>query len=260
MPPAYLLLVDDAPEVRTIVAVLCDRAGFRLDACGSVAAAWALLQTTRPDLILLDVQLPQQSGVELCRLVRAADVPLRTTPVALFTHWGVPGDVVAGLEAGADYVVSKDLLSDPARWPGRVSEILAHAAGRREKGVLTYVHGAGDMSLAPPSDWVDVINQAWHRILVRPLGGEVARVVVRRALRQVSDAWPAALQPGAAAWEGTEFPPDWQALARRPEAAALLAAALAEQTGCLVGTEEAASFRAALAPLGVGPEFTRPQR
>ncbi len=148
MPPSHLLLVDDSPEVRAIVAHLCKRSGIRLDACPAVAPAWDFLQQQTPDLVLLDVQMPPVSGIELCRLVRAAPEPLRGTPVALFTHWGVPEDVVAGLETGADYVVSKDLLSVPAQWQRRVSEIFRRDAGLRQTASLAYKPEAGDKSRA----------------------------------------------------------------------------------------------------------------
>src|SRR5260370_5759735 len=105
----------------------------------------------------------------------------------------------------------------------------------------------------PPANWVDVLNQCFHRSLVRRVGREVGRIVVRRALGQAGASRPEVLEAG----EAPAIPPDWAALARRPGAAFLLAAALAEQLECLVGTEEAAGVRAALGPLLVGPEVTR---
>jgi DNA-binding response OmpR family regulator len=255
MQDAHLLLVDDSPDVRTIVGYLCRRADIRLDACADVASAWEFLQRERPGLILLDIQMPPVTGVELCRLVRAAPEPLRVMPIALFTHWGVPADVLAGLEAGADCVVSKDLLSDPVQWQRRVTEIFRRMAGLGRAGLVTYSHRIIDASIVPPANWVEIINQALHRVLVRRVGAEVTRIITRRALRQAFDTWPAALRadPDTSGTE-TTIPLEWDKLTRRPEAAFLLAATLVDQLGCLLGAEDGAPFRTALAPLLVGHE------
>ena len=221
----------------------------------------AFLQATRPALVLLDMQMPPVNGVELCRLVRAAAEPLRSQPVALFTHWGVPGDVVAGLEAGADYVVSKDLLSDPVRWQRRVSEGLLHA-GRPPQAVSAInSRGPVDTPLPPPKNWMDVLNLGLYRVLVRRVGLDVTRLIVRRALRQVAAAPPEAFHgPDGTAAEAMPFPPDWNALIRPPGMVFLLAAALADQMDRLVGSEESTTIRAALAPLLDGPEDLRTLR
>jgi CheY-like chemotaxis protein len=258
MPALHLLLVDDSPEVRTIVGHLCKRSGIRLDACPAVAPAWDFLQKETTGLVLLDVQMPPVSGIELCRLVRAAPEPLRGTPVALFTHWGVPEDVVAGLEAGADYVVSKDLLSVPAQWQRRISEIFRREGGLRQTASLPYTHELGDNPFAPPPDWTAILNLSLHHVLGRRVGDEVARIVVVRALRQVAATRPDAVQPDVPT--RPPFPPDWSALVRHPDAAFLLAAALADQLECLLGADECTTIRAALAPLLVGPKDTQTLR
>jgi DNA-binding response OmpR family regulator len=255
MQDAHLLLVDDSPDVQTIVAYLCRRAGIRLDACADVASAWEFVQRQQPTLILLDVQMPPVSGVELCRLVRSAPAPLRETPVALFTHWGVPADVLAGLAAGADYVVSKDLLTDPARWQRRVTEIFRRTAGLGRTGLVTYADRLARAGTGPPANWTGVVNAALEHVLVRRVGREVSQIIIRRALRQSFDTWPAAWAAGAGtSCTETTIPSDWDKLSRRPEAAFLLAATLVDQLGCLLEAEEGAAFRAALAPLLVGHE------
>jgi CheY-like chemotaxis protein len=255
MQDAHLLLVDDSPDVQTIVGYLCRRAGIRLDARADVASAWEFLQQQRPAFILLDIQMPPVSGVELCKQVRAAPEPLRAIPIALFTHWGVPADVLAGLEAGADYVVSKDLLSDPVQWQRRVTEIFRRTAGLGRMGLVTYSDRVISAGLVPPANWSEIISQALQHVLARRVGVEVTRIIIRRALRQAFDTWPAALRagPGTSCTE-TSIPLDWDRLSGRPEAAFLLAATLVDQLGCLLGAEEGAPFRTALGPLLAGHE------
>ena len=99
---------------------------MRLDA----DAAWLALGERRPDLVLLDVNLPGASGLDWLRRVRAAPEHAGLA-VALYTHWGLPADVAAGLDAGVDFVFDKDLATRPADWQRRLLEI--GEAGRTGK-------------------------------------------------------------------------------------------------------------------------------
>ena len=107
-----------------IVSSLCRRADCDVTVSPDAAAAWEALAQRRPDLVLLDVNLPGASGLDWLRRVRAA-TEHAGLPVALYTHWGLPADVAAGLDAGVDFVFDKDLASRPADWQRRLSEILA---------------------------------------------------------------------------------------------------------------------------------------
>src|SRR5258708_4034997 len=92
-----LLLVDDAPEIGIIVERLGKRAGQEVICCADALVGWDYLEQTiasggaastrmpRPDLVILDLNLPGVSGVELCRRIRATP-ELETLPVALFSH------------------------------------------------------------------------------------------------------------------------------------------------------------------------------
>ena len=124
-----LLLVEDAPDVALIVARLGGRMGLDVIHRPDVASAWECLRETHPDLILLDLNLLGERGEALCRRVRACPETVNI-PIALFTHWDRPEDISSGLEAGGDYVVSKDLITRPEAWQARLREILAAAASR----------------------------------------------------------------------------------------------------------------------------------
>jgi CheY-like chemotaxis protein len=250
MPGTHLLLVDDSPEVHALVAHLCKRATLQLDWCPGVEAAWEFLQRSQPDLVLLDVQMPQLSGIELCRRIRAHQGQLRSLPIALFTHWGLPDDVLAGLEAGVDYVVSKDLLSNPANWQCRVTEIFRHSTGLRDTRSVSYIAGRIERSLMPPQNWTSIINQGLNHAVVRRIGVDIARLLVRRAVRQACSGYPDCFDAAAESVAASEpFPPDWTALIRRPLAAFHLADALMDQMDCLLGGLEGSTFRATLGPL-----------
>src|SRR5947209_1741892 len=129
MPRPLLLLVDDAPEMTVLVQALGGRAGCEVAVASDADAAWAALHARRPDLVLLDVNLPGVSGPDLLRRLRAAP-ELSGLAVAVYCHATLGADVAAGLEAGADFVFFKDLAARPDDWRRRLEEILAGAHGR----------------------------------------------------------------------------------------------------------------------------------
>jgi DNA-binding response OmpR family regulator len=116
-----VIIVDDHAELRDLLARSLCRDGHETLAAGTLAEARARLAVEAVDVIVLDVALPDGSGVDLCRELRSEGV---RTPVLLLTaHAAVP-DRVAGLDAGADDFLGK---------PFAVSELRARvrALGRR---------------------------------------------------------------------------------------------------------------------------------
>jgi PAS domain S-box-containing protein len=123
LPGARLLLVEDMADIQLIVQRLTQHSGYSLKWVASAEEGWEYLQAHRPDLVLLDVHLPGMDGIELCRKLRA--VPeLADLPVALFSQGANPDDIAAGRQAGANYVLPKDLLWRPEDWRRRVEEML----------------------------------------------------------------------------------------------------------------------------------------
>jgi DNA-binding response OmpR family regulator len=119
-------LVEDVTEIGLVVQRYGRRAGFAVEQCTSAEAAWEFLQRSRPDLVLLDVHLPGASGLELCRRLRGTP-GLADLPIALFSQADRPEDEQAGREAGANDVLSKELLGQPEVWSSRLRQILRAA-------------------------------------------------------------------------------------------------------------------------------------
>src|SRR5262249_20252496 len=130
----------------------------------------------RPDLLLLDLNLPGASGAELCRRLRN-EATLAELPVALLSHWDRPTDIARGLDAGANFVVSKDLLCRPEAWNARLAEILPPAPGRPPMFSLSW--GSTDQKSA--ANVARRINRALLSAVREPLGPETVRLLVRRA-------------------------------------------------------------------------------
>jgi two-component system response regulator RegX3 len=97
-----ILLVEDEPAIAEPLAETLTREGFHLEVAGTAAAALEKATAVRPDLILLDLMLPDGSGYDVCREVRRDS----QVPIIMLTARGEEADRVIGLELGADdYVV-----------------------------------------------------------------------------------------------------------------------------------------------------------
>lgn len=101
-----VLVVDDEPDLRELVRFNLEDAGFRVDLAGSGAEALEALRRAKPDLLVLDLMLPDLSGTEVCRRVRS-DSRLSDLPVIMLTAKSSEIDRVVGFELGADDYVTK---------------------------------------------------------------------------------------------------------------------------------------------------------
>jgi two-component system phosphate regulon response regulator PhoB len=101
-----ILVVDDEPDLLELVRFNLDRAGFRVETAASGEEALARLRRSTPDLLVLDLMLPDLSGEEVCRRVRA-DPGLAGLPVIMLTAKSEEVDRVVGFELGADDYVTK---------------------------------------------------------------------------------------------------------------------------------------------------------
>ena len=233
-----LLLVDDAPDVVRLVQYLSRRAGQEVVCRGDVPSAWDCLHGSGPlpDLILLDVNLPGQSGLELYRQLQDEGGERARLPVALFAQWSLPEVIAEGLEVGIDFLAAKDLLSRPDGWKARIEEILALAA-------QPPVFGCGVEGRES-----EILTRALTglREALRRVGLEVMQAVWRRALRRASGGSPL---PDVDVWVSPAKLNQTLAplVEARPAFVADLVLALGYQVECLLGRKDSEPFRAALA-------------
>ena len=99
----HILIVDDHREIRDLVGRALSREGFRISAAADGRAMRKVLADSRIDLILLDLMLPGEDGLSLCRAVRAESA----VPIIMLTAKGEEVDRVIGLEMGADDYLAK---------------------------------------------------------------------------------------------------------------------------------------------------------
>jgi len=98
MSAATILIVEDDPDIRRLVGDLLGREGFAVEPAEDAAAMDAALARTRPDLIILDLMLPGEDGLSICRRLRAQDA----IPILMLSAKSDEIDRVVGLEMGAD--------------------------------------------------------------------------------------------------------------------------------------------------------------
>ena len=98
-----VLVVEDEPKIRELLRGYLERAGMSVVTTGSGAEAITLAASARPDLVLLDLRLPDVPGEEVARELRAAS----STPILMLTAKAAEEDRIRGLELGADDYVTK---------------------------------------------------------------------------------------------------------------------------------------------------------
>jgi two-component system, OmpR family, response regulator len=120
--PPRLLLVDDEATLREPLADYLSRQGFGVTQAQSAAEARSRLREEMPALVLLDIMMPGEDGLSLCRhLVESKDIP-----VILLTAKGEATDRIVGLEIGADDYVVKPF--EPRELVARIRSVLRRAA------------------------------------------------------------------------------------------------------------------------------------
>lgn len=122
--PAKILIVDDEPSILATMAPLLRSRGYEVLTAMSGGAAIESHERDKPDLIVLDLGLPDTDGIEVCRVVREHS----STPIVVLSARGAEGDKVRALDAGADDYVTK---------PFGVEELIARirAALRRSDSI-----------------------------------------------------------------------------------------------------------------------------
>ncbi len=101
-----VLLVDDEPVLVETIAYNLQQAGYEVTTAADGASALEAARREAPDLVILDIMLPEMDGLEVCRLLRR-EHNTATTPIMMLTAKGEEIDKVVGLEVGADDYVTK---------------------------------------------------------------------------------------------------------------------------------------------------------
>ncbi len=120
-PAKIIAIVDDDPEIRALVGDLLGQEGFVVEPAEDGRDLDRLLERVQPDLLILDLMLPGEDGLSLCRRLRGES----TLPILMLTAKGEETDRVVGLEIGADDYVVKPF--SPRELLARVRALLRRA-------------------------------------------------------------------------------------------------------------------------------------
>jgi len=118
----HLLIVEDDSEIRRIVARFLREAGLRVSEAAEGRAMDKALAESRIDLVVLDVMLPGEDGLSLCRRLRASS----SIPIVMLTAMGDEIDRIVGLEMGADDYIAKPF--NPRELLARIRAVLRRSA------------------------------------------------------------------------------------------------------------------------------------
>ncbi|MBN1812234.1 MAG: response regulator [Anaerolineae bacterium] len=123
-----ILIVDDDLETVKLIGLMLEHRGYDISAAQSGAQALAKVQEGNPDLIVLDVMMPDMDGHEVCRRLRASPVTA-DIPIIMFTAKTQLDDKVAGFQAGADDYLTKPV--HPDELASHVEAVLMRSARRQ---------------------------------------------------------------------------------------------------------------------------------
>ncbi len=139
----HILVVDDDREIRDLLARFLRKHGYRVDSARDGREMWRLLESGRFDLIVLDLMLPGEDGLSLCRRLRTQTAARASPPIIMLTAIGEEMDRIIGLEMGADDYLAKPF--NPRELLARMRAVLRRSAAA---AVPSEAAGEDDLSFA----------------------------------------------------------------------------------------------------------------
>lgn len=135
---ALIAIIDDEPDILELVALHLKKSGFKVKEFSDADAFYRFLRSETPDLIILDLMLPDTDGFEVCKYLKKQD-PYSHVPIIMLTARAEETEKVLGLELGADDYVTKPF--SPRELVARVKAVLRRQESAEETKTLT----VGDM-------------------------------------------------------------------------------------------------------------------
>ena len=147
-----ILIVDDESDVTELLVYKLEQEGYRVATLNDPLACIAKVREFEPELVLLDIMMPELSGIQLCRIVRA-DPSIKDIPIIFLSARGEVEDRIKGLEAGAEDYVSKPFNTNELLL--RISKMLKRSGAPSEPAGQSRIEIAGV-----------VIDEDLHQLMV----------------------------------------------------------------------------------------------
>ncbi|MGD8538116.1 MAG: response regulator [Candidatus Aminicenantes bacterium] len=138
-----IAIIDDEPDIQELVSLHLSRAGFETQTFGDAKDFFRFLDSNKPDLVILDLMLPDADGLDVCKHLRKSDA-YSQIPIIMLTAKGEETDRILGLELGADDYVTKPF--SPRELVARVKAVLRREI-KLEVGEMQNI--AGIISIDP---------------------------------------------------------------------------------------------------------------
>ncbi len=165
-----IAVIEDESDILEMIAYNLTREGYKVLSARDGAAGLELVRQEAPDLVLLDLMLPQLDGIEVCRRLKH-DPLTRAIPIVMVTAKGEESDIVLGLGVGADDYIPK---------PFSPKELLARIKAVLRRGPLKEERGAGERIVRGNV----VIDATRHEVLI-----DGATVELRRRSSGCCSCW-----------------------------------------------------------------------
>ena len=136
-----IMIVDDDKNIAQLIRLLLEKQGYAVTTCENGSEALRLFESTKPDLLILDIMLPGMDGWEVCRSVRQQSA----TPIIMLSAKDETFDKVLGLELGADDYITKPF--DNKELVARVKAVLRRTATKENDAQETITFPGLSVSL-----------------------------------------------------------------------------------------------------------------
>src|SRR5215510_2150814 len=143
--PKKVLIVEDEKDILQLVKMYLEKEGFRTVTAASGAEALGQVRSERPDLVVLDLMLPEIDGLEVCKRLRVAP-QTALLPIIMLTAKSEESDTVVGLELGADDYVGKPF--SPRALVARVKALFRRLERADDREVSAYRYGTLNLNLS----------------------------------------------------------------------------------------------------------------
>lgn len=151
-----ILITDDEEPIRELIKYNVEKAGFETVCAENALQSVQLARTQSPSLVLLDLMLPDMSGLDVCRILKGDDLT-RSIPIIMVTARTEEADIVTGLELGADDYITKPF--SPKILVARIQSVLRRAENRSNQTSKTEILKAGPLVVDVPRHEISALGQ-----------------------------------------------------------------------------------------------------
>lgn len=136
--PKKILIVEDEPEIARLIKMYLEKEKYQTVLANTGIEGWNSLSSDRPDMVILDLMLPEMDGLELCKKIRNRP-EIALLPIIMLTAKSDESDTIVGLELGADDYITKPF--SPKALVARMKALFRRLDRQDEENASSYQYG-----------------------------------------------------------------------------------------------------------------------